>query len=118
LKRAKSFGDILIVGINSDNSVRKLKGKYRPVVNEKERAEIVSSLKWVDYVTIFKENNPIKLISKIKPEIHVKGGDYTSKKLIEEETVTDYGGIVKIVPHIKTKSTTNIITKIIQSHER
>lgn len=112
LKKAKSFGDILVIGLNSDSSVKKLKGKNRPVFSQNERAEILSSLEFVDFVIIFNEDTPEKLISKIKPDIHVKGGDYKTDDLPEAEIVKEYGGKIKIVKFIPGYSTTGLINKI------
>lgn len=115
LKNAKEQGDILILGLNSDKSIRKLKGKFRPIIPEKERAEILSCLECVNYVVIFDELIPTKFISLIKPNIHVKGGDYNGR-LIEQNEVEKHGGEVKIVPVIKNCSTTSIINKIIEDY--
>ena len=113
LKKAKQLGDILIVGINSDESVKKLKGKDRPIIDEESRAFVLSNLKSVDYVVIFDELNPIKLIEKIKPKIHTKGSDYKSKEnLIETKTVEKNGGKVVLLELEKDISTSNIIGKI------
>ena len=87
LKEAKKLGDILIIAINSDNSVKKIKDPKRPLNNEKDRAEAIASLEHVDYVTIFNEENPIKFLEEIKPDIHVKGGDYNINQIIEKNVV-------------------------------
>ena len=116
LKEAKSHGDILIVGLNSNSSVRAIKGKERPYVNEKDRAEVLSAFDSVDYITIFNEKTPINLIKSLKPDIHVKGGDYKLKDLYEAKTVKSYGGKVVIIPEIKGKSTTGLIDKIKSKH--
>ncbi len=110
LKKAKSYGEVLIVGLNTDESIKKIKGKNRPINNQEERAEIISSLKDVDYVVFFNEETPKRIISKIKPNFHVKGGDYTF--LPETEVVKKNKGEVKIVDFVKKKSTTDIIRKI------
>lgn len=112
LKKARSFGDILVVGLNSDSSVKKLKGNNRPVFSQNERAEILSSLEFVDFVVIFKENTPEKIISILKPDVHVKGGDYKTNNLPETEIVKKYSGKIKIVKFIPGYSTTNIIKGI------
>lgn len=112
LSEAKKLGDILIVGINSDSSVKKLKGDSRPIIDEQSRAYILSNLKVVDYVCIFEEENPIKLINLIQPNIHVKGGDYNVKEMIETSYVEKYGGEVRIIPFIKGNSTTEIANRI------
>lgn len=115
LKEAKKLGDILIVGLNSDSSVKSLKGNDRPYVPEMERAEILASLVCVDYVVIFKEIRPDNLIKVIKADFHVKGGDYSISELPEHKLVASLRGKTVIIPQIKGKSTTNIIKKIITS---
>ncbi|MCP5498235.1 MAG: D-glycero-beta-D-manno-heptose 1-phosphate adenylyltransferase [Leptospiraceae bacterium] len=112
LCEARTMGNFLWIGMNSDSSVQKLKGEKRPIMGEMERAILVASLDFVDAVTIFSEDTPIRLLSLIKPNIHVKGGDYEVEKLPEYKTVTNNGGTVKIIPYIKGKSSTNIIEKI------
>ncbi|MCE9500766.1 MAG: D-glycero-beta-D-manno-heptose 1-phosphate adenylyltransferase [Leptospira sp.] len=112
LSMAKDLGDILWIGLNSDSSVRKIKGEDRPVNSEQDRALILSSLVFVDLVTIFTEETPVELLSVIKPEIHVKGGDYIIENLPEYPVVKKNGGEVKILPFIKGNSTTSIINKI------
>jgi D-beta-D-heptose 7-phosphate kinase/D-beta-D-heptose 1-phosphate adenosyltransferase len=112
LKKAKSFGDVLIVGLNKDSSIKKLKGKTRPIINEKDRAEVLSSLSMVDYVVLFGEKTPIKLIKNILPNYIVKGGDYKEDEVVGKEIVEKYGGKVIIVPLYKNYSTTNLIKKV------
>lgn len=112
LNQAKSFGDILVVGVNSDRSVSKLKGSQRPVVNESERAQIIASLKAVDFVTIFDEETAVTLLEIIKPDIYIKGGDYNLDNLPEAMPVTANGGKVEFVPLTPRKSTTSLIDKI------
>lgn len=120
LQDARSLGDILVVGVNSDESVRRLKGPERPVVPEYERVEILSALECVDYVTIFGEPTPVELITTIRPNVHVKGGDYKPEDLPEAEAVRSIGGRVEIVPYTSTdtegRSTTNLIGKIMRTH--
>ncbi len=108
LKKAKSCGDVLIVGLNSDSSVKKLKGKKRPILPQYERARIIDSIRYVDYVIIFDELTPYKLITELKPDILVKGGDYKLKDIV------GWGIVPKIirVKLVKNKSTTNILEKI------
>lgn len=113
LREAKKLGDILIVGLNSDLSVRKLKGAPRPYVPELERAEILASLTCVDYVVIFSQLRPDDLISLIKPDVHVKGGDYKITQLPEKRLVESFGGKVVVIPPIKDRSTTNLVAKIL-----
>lgn len=112
LFEAKKLGDILWLGLNSDASVKKLKGEKRPINSEKDRAIMLASLVFVDYVSIFSEETPLNLISKIKPNIHVKGGDYVKEKLPEYELVKSFGGDIIILPYLEGKSTTKIIEKI------
>jgi len=112
LTAAKSFGDILIVGLNDDESVRKLKGESRPVNNQFDRAEVLLGLKAVDEVVFFGEQTAENLIAEIKPDIYVKGGDYTLETLPESKIVQSYGGKVEFVQLVEGRSTTNIIKKI------
>jgi glycerol-3-phosphate cytidylyltransferase len=115
LNEAKSFGDILIVGLNSDGSVKRIKGDSRPINSQERRAEALSGIGCIDYVVIFEENTPCEIISQIKPDIHVKGGDYDSHnyaKMPEAEIVHKYGGEVKIVKLVEGQSTTAIINKM------
>lgn len=112
LENAKKQGDILIVGVNSDASTRRLKGPTRPINNENDRACMLSALKSVDYTVIFDEDTPEDLIAYLKPSIHVKGGDYKKEDLPETKIVEAYGGKVVILNFVEGKSTTNIINKI------
>ncbi|MFQ6083525.1 MAG: adenylyltransferase/cytidyltransferase family protein [Candidatus Aminicenantia bacterium] len=113
LKESKKKGDILIVAINNDTSVRKLKGKGRPLMKEEERAEIVSSFSFVDYVTIFPEINVEKILLTLKPDIHAKGSDYTPQTVPEKDVVKEYGGKIEITGGPKIKSTSEVIEMII-----
>ncbi len=112
LETAKSKGDILIVGLNSDSSVKRLKGEGRPVQGERARAGILMSLRMVDYVVIFNETTPLRLIKSIKPDVLVKGSDYRDKKVVGREEVEKRGGEVYLFPLIKGYSTTDIISQI------
>lgn len=112
LTEAKKQGDILIVGVNSDLSVKKLKGETRPINTEIERAELLCGLKSVDFTVIFDELTPIDILGQLKPSVHVKGGDYTKDSLPETEIVEKNGGEVKILSFVEGKSTTNIVKKI------
>jgi D-beta-D-heptose 7-phosphate kinase/D-beta-D-heptose 1-phosphate adenosyltransferase len=118
LQEAKKLGDCLIVALNSDNSVRKLKGEKRPLVPEEERAEIISSLSCVDYVIIFEELTPENIILNLKPHIQVKGGDYKIEDIPERKIVESYGGKVMIVPEVKGYSTTNLVEKILEQYSK
>ena len=112
LSEAASFGDVLIVGINSDDSVKKLKGESRPINNEHSRALIIASLIMVDYVIIFNEETPLELIKIIKPDVLVKGGDYKPETIVGSKEVLDAGGSIEIIPVREGFSTTEIIKKI------
>ena len=109
LSKAKLFGDILVVGLNSDKSVKKLKGKERPFVNEFDRAKILLSIKYVDYVIIFDELTPRKIIEKIKPDTLVKGGDYIVDDIVGSKFVINSGGRVEIVKFLDGYSSSNYI---------
>jgi D-glycero-beta-D-manno-heptose 1-phosphate adenylyltransferase len=112
LKQAKDLGDVLIIALNSDYSVKRLKGPTRPINSENDRAEVLSSLCCVDYVVIFNEDTPAELLSKIKPDIHVKGGDYDINTLPEAPVIKKAGGKIVFIPFVEGKSTTNIINNI------
>ena len=112
LTEAKRQGDILIVGVNSDSSVKRLKGETRPINSEYDRAFVLDALKSVDYTVIFEEDTPEELIACLKPSIQVKGGDYKKEDLPETKIVESYGGEVIILNFVEGKSTTNIIEKI------
>jgi rfaE bifunctional protein nucleotidyltransferase chain/domain len=112
LTKAKKMGDILIVGLNTDSSVRKFKGKNRPIQNEKDRARILDALKPVDYVVLFSEATPEKLIELIRPDILVKGADYKISEIVGAEFVKSRGGRVKRIKLQKGRSTTGIIRKM------
>ncbi|MBS1238465.1 MAG: bifunctional heptose 7-phosphate kinase/heptose 1-phosphate adenyltransferase [Deltaproteobacteria bacterium] len=112
LTEAKKQGNILVLGINSDESVRSLKGKERPLIPENERADVIAALESVDYVTIFHELTPLELIEYLKPDILVKGGDWKEKDVVGRELIEKWGGRVIIIPEVKGSSTTNIIEKI------
>jgi rfaE bifunctional protein nucleotidyltransferase chain/domain len=114
LEKAKSLGDILVVGVNSDRSVQSLKGIERPILPEEERAEILSGLECVDYVTIFDELTPLELISSLQPHILVKGGDWTKETTVGREEVERSGGEVVILPFVQGLSTSNIIETILK----
>jgi rfaE bifunctional protein nucleotidyltransferase chain/domain len=112
LKEAKQRGDILVVALNNDASAEKLKGKGRPFLKEKERAEIISSFYFVDYVTIFEEENVERILLALRPDIHAKGSDYTEETVPEKEMVKTYGGRIAITGGPKVKSTSDIIQDI------
>lgn len=116
LQKARSFGDILILGLNSDASIKRLKGDKRPLIAENERAHILAALDCVDYVVVFDEDTPLRLIEAIKPAVLVKGGDYTLDGVVGREVVEAAGGRVELVQFVDGKSTTNIIGKILESY--
>ncbi len=112
LTTAKSFGDVLIVGLNTDESVKILKGENRPINNEKDRAEVLLGLKAVDYVVLFGERTAENLVSEIRPDVYVKGADYTVDKIPEAKIVQSYGGQIELVKFVDGHSTTNTIKKL------
>ena len=112
LAKAKSFGDVLVLGLNTDASVRENKGEARPINNELDRAEVVGALASVDYVVLFGEKTAESIIAKVRPDVYVKGGDYTLGTLPEAKIVQSYGGRVEFVPIVAGRSTTNVIEKI------
>ncbi len=113
LAKARSLGDILVVGVNTDRSVRFIKGEGRPIMSEKERVELLASLVFVDYVSLFDEPDPLNLIEIVRPEVLVKGSDWEEKEIIGADFVKGYGGKVVRVPLISGVSTTKIIEKIL-----
>ena len=117
LKKAASLGDKLVLAVNSDSSVKELKGRSRPFVPESERLEMLAALEMIDYLILFSESDAKALLDEIKPQIYVKGGDYRIEDLPEAETVYSYGGKIVLVTEVKGKSTTNIIKKIRQSKD-
>src|SRR3989338_82493 len=112
LQEAKKLGDMLIVAVNSDASTKRLKGDSRPINNENDRAEVLAALECVDFVTIFNDDNPIKILSLLKPNVHVKGGDYSISQIVEKDAVEKSGGKVVLIPMIEGYSTTDIIQKM------
>ncbi len=112
LREAKKLGDVLIVGINSDKSVKKIKGEKRPILKEGERTFIIDNIKGVDYVVLFDEETPEKLIKEICPDFLVKGGDYKKEEVVGKEFVEKSGGRVIIIPYLKNFSTTKLIERI------
>ena len=114
LKESAKLGDVLIIGLNSDSSVKRLKGEARPINNESDRAELLSELGFVDYVVIFKEDSPVNLLDEIKPDIYTKGADYTVDTLPEAQVVIKNGGKIEFINLVEGKSTTNVIKKIEQ----
>ena len=116
LQAARKLGDLLVVAVNSDSSVRQLKGENRPLVPEAERSEMLAGLECVDYVVVFPELTPIDLLDELKPSIHVKGGDYKLEQLVEREVVETNGGKVIVGLNVAGKSTTNLIRVICERY--
>ncbi len=119
LEKARSLGDVMVVGLNSDASVRAFKGPLRPIVQESQRAKLLSAMTCVDYVVIFDEPSPMKLIELIEPDIFAKGGDYTLDSLNQKERklVEGYGGEIALLAGIDGMSTSNIISKILKAYK-
>ena len=115
LNRAKSLGDVLVVGVNSDESVRRLKGAGRPINPLEDRAQVLAALSCVDHIIAFEENTPVDLIRAVRPDVFVKGGDYTRAMLPEVPVVEEVGGEVEILPYVRDRSTTGIIERIRQA---
>ncbi len=113
LEKAKALGDVLVVGMNSDNSIKRIKGEKRPIVPQEMRARVLASLKPVDYVVIFEEDTPLELIKRVKPHVLVKGGDWKLENIVGREFVESYGGVVKTIPFEYDISTSKIIEKVI-----
>ena len=114
ITKAKSKGDILIVAVNSDSSVKKIKGELRPIIPQNERAFIISSLKPVDYVVIFDEETPYEVIKKIIPDVLVKGADWSVKDIVGSDIVETTGGKVETIEFLNDHSTTNIIKTVLE----
>ena len=112
LARTADLGDKLIVGLNSDSSIEKIKGENRPIVNEQSRAILLSALNFVDAIIIFPEENPLNLISNLMPDVLAKGGDYEISTIVGHEMIQENGGEVILIPFVDGFSSSNIITKI------
>lgn len=112
LQQAASLGDVLVVGVNSDDSVRKLKGPGRPVNGEEDRASVVAAIGCVEYVTIFDDDTPVRLLEAVRPDFYVKGGDYDARALLERPVVERYGGRVVTVGYLPGHSTTGVIERL------
>jgi len=112
LEDAKNFGDILLIGLNSNTSVARLKGANRPYIDQLDRAYIISRLEAVDIVCVFDEDTPLELIRKVKPDVLIKGGDYQLEAIVGRDYVESYGGLVQTVPFVTGRSSTNIIERI------
>lgn len=114
LQAAKKCGDILVVGLNSDASIRKIKGPRRPIVNQQGRSEVLSALASVDYVVIFDEDTPYHLINAVKPDCLVKGADWKGKEVVGSDIVKQNGGRIKLIKYTANNSTTNIIESVLK----
>jgi len=114
LREAGKMGDVLVLALNSDASVRAIKGEKRPLVPENERADVVAALEFIDYVTIFDELTPLELIEYLQPDVIIKGGDWTEENVVGRDAVKRWGGRVAIIPEIPGASTTNIVEKIMK----
>lgn len=112
LEKTKSYADVLIVALNSDKSVKSIKGENRPINNENDRAEVLSALRSVDYVVLFDEDSPIDLLLKIKPDVYTKGADYTVETLPEAKKILEIGTKIEFISFVEGKSTTSIIDKM------
>ena len=115
LQEARKLGDYLIIGLNSDKSVKKIKGSLRPIIPETERAEVLAALESVSFVVLFDEDTPYELISAIQPDVLVKGGDWKGNDIVGKDIVEAYGGKVLSLSYIQGRSTTDIIDKVLQS---
>ena len=111
LAQAKALGDVLVVGLNSDASVRRLKGAGRPLVPEDDRAAVLAALRSVDAVTLFDQDTPLELISALLPDVLVKGGDYDLDGIVGREVVQEAGGEVRVLPFVEGYSTTGILNR-------
>jgi rfaE bifunctional protein nucleotidyltransferase chain/domain len=118
LRKARSLGDILVVGLNTDRSVRAIKGEKRPIVSQAERAEVLAALEFVDYVVFFDEPDPFALIEKVKPHILVKGADWSKDKIVGRDLVEKGGGRVVRIPLVPGASSSGVIERIIQAYCR
>lgn len=117
LREAKAQGDVLILAVNSDESIKRLKRRGRPITPERERVEILASLECVDYITLFSEERLDRLLLMFKPHVHAKGTDYTEETVPERETVLSYGGKIAIVGDPKSHSTTDLIQAIAKTEK-
>ena len=114
LQDARSKGDYLVVAVNSDSSVKKIKAKNRPVIGQSDRLKILAALSSVDFVVLFNDNNPLRLIKALKPDILIKGADWSKQKIIGADFVESYGGKVLTVSLVKGRSTSALIEKIVR----
>jgi len=118
LEKAKTLGDILVVGVNSDRSVKELKGPLRPLLPQEERMEILSGLGCVNYVTLFDEPTPLALITALTPHVLVKGGDWSKETIVGRDVVEGSGGEVVVIPFVERSSTTRLIETILERYDQ
>ena len=112
LEQAKSLGDVLVVGLNTDDSVRRLKGSGRPLVGERDRARVLAGLASIDAVTLFGEDTPLELLARLLPDVLVKGGDYTVAEIVGRQAVEAAGGTVTVVPFVGNYSTSGLLERV------
>jgi rfaE bifunctional protein nucleotidyltransferase chain/domain len=117
LFRAKRMGDVLIVGLNTDASIRRIKGRNRPINSNRERAVVLAALMPVDYVCFFDENTPRRIIDRLRPDVLVKGADWLKENIVGRQTVERYGGVVRTIRLTPKLSTTNIIERVLASYQ-
>lgn len=116
LAQARAYGDVLVVGINSDASVKRLKGEKRPILNENERSLMLAGLESVSYVTIFNEDTPRELILLLHPDVLVKGGDWSAETIVGRVEVESWGGRVELISYQEGRSTTDIIERVLAAY--
>ena len=116
LREARAFGDVLVVAVNSDASVRALKGAPRPLIPAAERAEMVAALEMVDFVTIFPELTPLILVERLRPNVIVKGGDWSADRIVGRQAVASWGGRVVVVGQTEGVSTTNLVARVLTAY--
>src|SRR5206468_6682829 len=118
LNQARALGDVLIVGLNTDESIRRLKGPERPINSLEDRVQVLAALSCVDHVVAFDDDTPCNLVRAVRPDVFVKGGDYTRERLPEAAIVEELGGVVQILPFVQDRSTTGIIERIQEAYAR
>ena len=116
LQQARQLGDLLVLGLNSDTSIRRLKGEKRPLLEETERAQILAALDCIDYLVVFDEDTPLELLEVVRPNVLVKGGDYRAEEVVGKELVESYGGKVELIQFVEGKSTTGIIDTVLSRY--
>jgi len=112
LREAKKYGDILVVALNSDRSVKEIKGPTRPVLSQQDRIELIAAMEMVDYVLLFDEPDPYNVVSQLRPDVLAKGGDWSKEKIIGSDIVEQNGGKIAVIPYLKGSSTTDIIERM------